>query len=526
MPTLLQQVKTRARAAARLGKRLFTPRAGNSEDIRGGYYYVGHDSVERFFAHIMVEQSSIVSYDAVPYGPATQHLGEAGVQAAQEFEEEDDIDLYYFSACSEEYKPDSAPTVPAAEVVDPEDDEQMPGGWPAVYVTVTAADSDREVNTLDVKRYLTAQFLAATESVSENVGAISASCIDADGFLCVPRVGPSPSVVVVLEEFANSPPAGWANDSSVDLWSFSRSPSSVNLLVPPEHRPATSPEFALASNFAKAGHLTAAASGASYYPLNSILEQYIGDEEGDAETLCPAAPPESVPPQPITPCDTALNFFDSYFNLSHDDSEEDSDSTSGSDATCVSSERDGDTSPHEVVPTSEFKSSLHEPFDELWQLAQAEAFYEPLPEPDREPETHCGDQTFTKETFWTPATSRLPNAVDPHREGLVQDAHATFWTNRARPSDADLASIFEHRDEAPSGLFIFVEEDGRVDPLPGNDSGYIPHSLAVREQEARERSMRRKLQREERERIQRVARRRLKEVARAQFLDRWELALD
>ncbi|KAI0648154.1 hypothetical protein C8Q79DRAFT_1008503 [Trametes meyenii] len=547
MPTLLQQVRSRAREAALLGKRLLAPKVGHRENIREGYYLVGRDSAMRFSTHIMVEQSSIVSYDVVPPTSATQCLDTvSNASASRELEEEcDDIDPYYFSACSDDEEPCPDSTIPVAEAADPEDDEQMPGGWPAVYVTVTAADSDYEVDIVPEVRWCpTAQLLDAMESVSENMGGILTPCTDADGFLCVPRVGPSPSVLVVLEEFANSPSARWAHDGAADLCSFSRSPSSANLLVPPECCPVTSPEFA--SNFVRTGHLTAAAShsalalGTSYYPLNSILEQYVGDDEDCAEMLCSAAPSELLlPQQPITPCDTALNFFDSYFNLSRNNSEEDGDIASDSDATCVSSERDRDTSAHEVVPTFESKPSSHEPFDELWRLAlEAEAFvkrvvdgicseYEPQPDPDHPPEPVSGDQAFTEETFWTPATSRLFDAADPHREGLVQDAHAAFWANWARPSDADLASIFERRDDsAPSGLLIFMEEGGCMRPLPGNDSSYIPQALATRAREARERSMRRKLEREERDRIRQAARKRLKQHARTQFLDRWHFALD
>ncbi|KAL1950812.1 hypothetical protein VTO73DRAFT_5936 [Trametes versicolor] len=449
---------------------------------------------------------------------------------AQLEEEDDDVDLYYFSADSDSSMssiPGEASSVQDIEV----EEEMMPGGWPAatasrissptpwkpsrvrpqsiivdgLRITVTLPE-DASYDCYD-GHYLVgsdsaASFFTASESVMD-IHLLSASPTNDFLYVPAPVLAPSPSVLFILEEFACSPPLptlSFDDAGEANLWAMSRSPSSVGLLTPPENdllAPGIVPSPEFASNFAQAGFpelvchslLAPISASPSHYPwFDSLLDQYLSDDEFAGAGVQDESYPKAYP----------------FYNAS-------------------TQVRDEDVPVYNTIVTSDSQESPCVSFEDLWHCARAGTFTEALPASGPRA---CGpalEVNFGEACTMICATAsayemddllglyvpsepepmgvrvpaclaegallfdedeeyyRTPSAIDltgagPHPdERLAKAARETFWQMWTRRSDEDLALFFKCSDDAPSGLHIFVEGDARRTPLPGskNDSSLI-----------------------------------------------------
>ncbi len=234
--------------------------------------------------------------------------------AAQPEEEDDDIDLYYFSTDSDSSMGDISREASVHDDVEVEE-EIMPGGWPAAIesrissptpwkpslvrpqsiivdglrITVTLPEDescDYEDGHCLVGSDSAASFFTAAESIIDDIHLLSASPTSDFLHVPIPVLAPSPSVLFILEEFACSPPLpalSFDDDGEANLMAMSSSPS-VGLLKPTKNDllvPGVVPSPEFASNFAQArfpelvcpSFLAPIPASPSHYPwFDSLLD--------------------------------------------------------------------------------------------------------------------------------------------------------------------------------------------------------------------------------------------------------------
>ncbi|KAI0647700.1 hypothetical protein C8Q79DRAFT_1008112 [Trametes meyenii] len=127
-----------------------------------------------------------------------------------------------------------------------------------------------------------------------------------------------------------------------------------------------------------------------------------------------------------------------------------------------------------------------DPFEDVWHFARAEAFIElaltkirSRYEPQYDLSPNANEPDFDDEALRTPSTINL-SSPGPYPEPLMRIARESFWTHWTRPSDADLASIFECSDDTPAGLLIFSAEGFIPASAPGNELGTASKTVEVR----------------------------------------------
>ncbi|KAI0632512.1 hypothetical protein C8Q77DRAFT_929843 [Trametes polyzona] len=414
-----------------------------------------------------------------------------------------------------------------------DDDEQMPGGWPAPLegsispfpsvrsylrpqsiildgfrITVTTAEDSGDAGALGLAESDSiTSFYTAMESVYDNMHLLSASATR--DFLHVPPPLASPSVLDILEEFAchapTLPSAPFPENSEVNLWPLSRSPSTNGLLTPPDALPdqlVPSPEFA--SNFSRAqfpelfyrSSLMPQSARPSYYPwFDSFVEKYTAEDE---DPLCTVtSEPQHAPQEP----------FEELWQYARSRASTERD-VHPSPTLCSHSEASVDDGSTRAAINA-FASVCEEIDDLLALYAPSESMGVLAP-----PTIHPGGDFVSgpvpvsvsdedEEYYRAPATINL-SAVGPGPEGVAQAARETFWQQWTRPSDEDLALIFKRRSDVPSGLCIFIEEDKRIYPLPCSEELASTFELLSRP----------------------GMRERLKQQARDSFLAHWKASLE
>ncbi|OJT12812.1 hypothetical protein TRAPUB_10647 [Trametes pubescens] len=447
--------------------------------------------------------------------------------AAQPEEEDDDIDLYYFSTDSDSSMGDISGEASVHDNVEVEE-EIMPGGWPAAIesrissptpwkpslvrpqsiivdglrITVTLPEDescDYEDGHCLVGSDSAASFFTAAESIIDDIHLLSASPTSDFLHVPIPVLAPSPSVLFILEEFACSPPLpalSFDDDGEANLMAMSSSPS-VGLLKPTKNDllvPGVVPSPEFASNFAQArfpelvcpSFLAPIPASPSHYPwFDSLLDQYLSDEE--------------FADGPVQ--DEAYQFYGASTQVHGDEQVPD----------------------YNAIVTSDSQESPRVSFEDLWQGVRAGTFTEAQPAPGPRAWPQCGPalevdfgeacakicatvSAYDLLGLYTPSEPepmsvlppaylaegallcaedeeyyRTPSAIDltgagPHPdERLAKAARETFWQMWTRPSGEDLALFFKRNSDAPSGLHIFVEENAHRTPLPGskNDSRLI-----------------------------------------------------
>ncbi|KAJ8462246.1 hypothetical protein ONZ51_g11024 [Trametes cubensis] len=294
---------------------------------------------------------------------------------------EEDVETYF----AEDEPPsmdtvDSSDEISGLETSVAEDESQMPGSWipvPESHASESAASSlsyrrlgsvvgrwsRRLAKTfVNIGHAIASEDTTSTEPFPAMVGAYppDTSELLASGTEEEPSQTPtltlSPSALAILQEYACAPPLpSWCDDINTNLWPLSSPPSFVSLGRdhPSEQPQPRSPEFA--SNFVQApcselvcrppllSIPTRTSLGTSLEHNVPEASSDVQDEALKAPLLQPHACMQSLGfLQCVTPFITAVDFFDSPYDLAPD-SQSEEECPSDSDQTCVSSERGEDT---------------------------------------------------------------------------------------------------------------------------------------------------------------------------------------